>query len=140
MRTKEVQISLGSRDLDSEIKRKVEEISGENVSACYQCGKCSAGCPSAYLMDVIPSQIMRFLQIGLEESLLASNTPWICASCEICSVRCPRGIEVARIMEALRHLKLRRRLDAVEVRKVPVETLRDAPPIAIVSAFRKMTS
>ncbi len=135
-----MQIKLRSQDLDSQVKRKVEEISGENVSACYQCGKCSAGCPSAYAMDVIPSQVLRFLQIGLEDDLAASNTPWICASCEICSVRCPRGIEVARVMEALRHVKLRKRLDAVVVREVPAEILRESPPIAIVSAFRKMTS
>ncbi len=135
-----MQFTLKARDLDSAIRRKVEEISGENVYACYQCGKCSAGCPSAYAMDVIPSQIMRFLQVGLEEDLLGSNTPWICASCEICSVRCPRGIEVARIMEALRHASLRKRLDRIAIQGIPAPAIKETPPIALVSAFRKMTS
>ena len=132
-----MQFQLTGRSLDSDVLRQVEEISGENLAACYQCGKCSAGCPSAYAMDVIPSQIMRYLQVGLVDELARANTPWICASCEICSVRCPRGIEVARIMEALRHLDLRRRLDHIDITTVDIEEL---PPIAIVSAFRKMTS
>jgi len=135
-----MQFELTGASLRSDVKTRVEAISGENVSACYQCGKCSAGCPSVASMDLIPSQVMRCLQVGLEDDLARANTPWICASCEVCSVRCPRGIEVARIMEALRHRDLRQRLDRIDIPSLGREVLREVPPIGLVSAFRKMTS
>lgn len=73
---------------------------------CYQCGKCTAGCPTAYAMDLTPRQAMRAIQWGLKEELLQSSTFWVCLSCQTCSVRCPREIDIARVMEALRHLAL----------------------------------
>jgi len=122
------------------VRIKVEEVSGQDLDACYQCGKCSAGCPSAFVMDLLPHRVIRDLQLGLAEEALAAASPWVCASCEACSVRCPRGIEVARVMEALRQIALRERRDRVEIEALPAETLRVAPPIALVACFRKNTS
>jgi len=135
-----VLISISRPRLEDPTRRKVEEISGTNLDSCYQCGKCSAGCPSAFVMDLLPHRIIRDLQIGLVDEALASKTPWVCASCEVCSVRCPRGIEVARVMEALRQIALRARRDRLEPENLPGETLRKAPPIALIASFRKTTS
>ncbi len=88
----------------SELRTFVERQSGQNVLDCYQCGKCSAGCPADYAMDLGPRRIMRAIQLGLKKEVLESSTIWLCLSCETCSARCPAKIEIARIMESLRWL------------------------------------
>ena len=79
---------------------------GQNLRLCYQCGKCSAGCPVSYAMDLTPRQVMRAIQFGLTEEVLDSSTIWLCLSCQVCTARCPREIDIAKVMEALRHLAL----------------------------------
>lgn len=85
---------------------EVLEASGETIQACYQCQKCSAGCPVAYAMDVLPNQILRHIQYNHRERVLSSRTIWICSSCYACSVRCPNHIDVAKIMDCLRGLAI----------------------------------
>ncbi|MEW6032373.1 MAG: 4Fe-4S dicluster domain-containing protein [Bacillota bacterium] len=89
---------------------KVDAMSGTQVEACYQCGKCSGGCPLAFAMDYQPRQIMRLVQLGLEDEALASSTIWVCATCFTCTARCPRDIDIAGVMDALRVLATRRGL------------------------------
>ncbi len=84
----------------------VQSQTGQSITACSQCGKCSAGCPSAYAMDITPRQVMRAIQLGLKDEVLDSSAIWLCLSCETCSLRCPREIDIARVMEAMRHLSL----------------------------------
>ena len=84
----------------------VEARSGEKVSRCYQCRKCANGCPVAFAMDVKPNQVMRMVQLGLEDELLRSKTIWICASCQTCTTRCPNDIDIAHLMDSLRQLSL----------------------------------
>jgi heterodisulfide reductase subunit C len=119
---------------------KVEELSGQNLLVCYQCGKCSAGCPAVHEMDILPNQIIRFAQMGLKEELLASRAIWVCASCMTCNVRCPKGINIAEVIEALRQILLRQREDHVKVEKLSPSERGDVPPIALISSFRKFTS
>jgi heterodisulfide reductase subunit C len=119
---------------------KVQELSGQNLLACYQCGKCSAGCPAVSQMDILPNQIIRLAQLGLKDELLASRSIWICASCMTCNVRCPKGINIAEVIEALRQILLRKREDHVKVEKLTGEEKGDVPPIALISNFRKFTS
>jgi heterodisulfide reductase subunit C len=119
---------------------KVEELSNQNLLVCYQCGKCSAGCPAVHDMDILPNQIIRFAQLGLEEELLDSKAIWVCASCMTCNVRCPKGINIAEVIEALRQILLRQRKDHVEVEKLSCSQRGDVPPIALISNFRKFTS
>lgn len=119
---------------------KVEELSGQNLLVCYQCGKCSAGCPAVHEMDILPNQIIRFAQMGLKEELLGSRAIWVCASCMTCNVRCPKGINIAEVIEALRQILLRQREDHVKVEKLSPSERGDVPPIALVSNFRKFTS
>jgi heterodisulfide reductase subunit C len=92
---------------DPDFLDQIEKMSGTSVRTCYQCGKCSAGCPVAYAMDLLPSQVMRLCQLGLRDEVLSSSTFWICASCETCATRCPREIEIVSVMDALRHLASR---------------------------------
>ena len=94
-----------ARDLT--FKRQVEEESGQNLSACYQCGKCTAGCPGAELYDRQVSQIMRAVQMGLKEEALKNRSLWLCLSCSTCSSRCPNNIDVAAVMETLRNMARR---------------------------------
>ncbi len=127
------ELRLSREDLHAPVIRKAEEISGQNVFACYQCGKCSAGCLFAEHMDLLPHQILRLLQLG-DEGILAARAPWVCAACLACSVRCPKGVDVARIMEALRQLSLRQGIAPVEIKLE-----REFPQIALVGALRKVT-
>lgn len=71
----------------AEFLDQVENQSGQKVRICYQCGKCSAGCPVAYAMDLLPNQVMRLVQLGLKEEVLTCATIWLCASCETCATR-----------------------------------------------------
>ncbi len=118
--------------------QKIEALSGENVFACYQCGMCSAGCPFAEQMDMLPNQIIRGLQLQ-DWSVVESNAMWICASCLSCQVRCPKGIDLSRLMEALRQLYLRKHMDRVSIDEMTPDEIRRIPEIALVGSFRKKT-
>ena len=111
--------ALGQKTGDPDFLDEIEAKSGTNVRTCYQCGKCSAGCPVAYAMDLLPSQVMRLCQLGLKGEVLSASTMWICASCETCATRCPREIEIVSVMDALRQLAWRE--DCVQQpREVPI--------------------
>jgi heterodisulfide reductase subunit C len=119
---------------------KVVTLSEENQYSCYQCGKCSAGCPAAPFMDLLPNQVIRLLQLGKVERILETNTAFACVSCFVCSSRCPKGIDIAAIMEALRQVTLRGKTDDFDVTSVDEKRLEEAPPILMVGTFRKLSS
>lgn len=121
-------------------RRRLMAISGENPYQCMQCGTCSGSCPMNEDMDATPRRIMAVIQFGLSEALDLMNTPWVCASCHMCQVRCPRGIEIPRIMEALRQVSLRTNVDHVEPANLQPEEIVDLPQIALVAGLRKFTS
>ena len=82
----------------------VQEISGVDLSVCFQCKKCTSGCPVSKLVKTTPSEIMRRLHLKAGDEILESDILWMCVSCETCSARCPMGIDVAAVMDALRKL------------------------------------
>ncbi len=86
----------------------VQEISGADLSICFQCKKCTSGCPVSKLVKYPPSEIMRRLHLGAGDEILESDILWMCVSCETCSERCPMGIDVAAVMDALRKLARQR--------------------------------
>ena len=134
-----MRIKLSAQQLGSAFVRQVTEISGQELLACNQCGKCSAGCPVAFAMDVLPSQVLRLAQLGIEEALEA-ETIWICASCQTCLSRCPRGVDLPRVMEALRQIVLRERGDRLLPTDLPDELLAEAPQLAVIGTLHKFTS
>jgi heterodisulfide reductase subunit C len=117
--------------------QRIEELSGENVYACYQCGRCSAGCPMASEMDLLPNQIIRLVQMGMAEDVLRSKTLFLCASCFTCQSRCPKGIDLARVMEAVRHILDPKGRDAFGPDAISPELARELPQQVLVSIFRK---
>ncbi len=85
---------------------EIETISGTEVSSCFQCYRCTNGCPVAADMDIVPHGIMRCIMDGRREKALSSGAIWTCLNCITCSVRCPNGIDVARVFETLRVLSV----------------------------------
>ncbi len=118
---------------------RVEELSGENVYACYQCGRCSAGCPVAFEMDILPNQVIRLVQMGLEEEVVRSKTLFLCASCFTCQSRCPKGIDMARVMEAVRHILDPKGKDAFGPGEIPVSLANELPQQVMVALCRKFS-
>ena len=116
---------------------RIEELSGENVFACYQCGRCSAGCPMAPEMDLLPNQIIRLVQMGLLEDVLKSKTLFLCASCFTCESRCPKGIDMARVMEAVRHVLDPKGKDAFGPGEISPELAKELPQQVMVALCRK---
>jgi heterodisulfide reductase subunit C len=134
-----VKIDLNKK-IRNDFVEKIEELSDQSLASCYQCGRCSGGCPSSPFMDLLPNQVIRLAQLGRKEEVLDCNTIWLCASCFTCVIRCPKGVDLAKIMEGLRLMVLRQNVDHVEPNKIPVEERAALPQIALVSNFRKMTA
>ena len=125
-------------DRNTEFYEKIVELSGEQVALCDQCGTCSGGCPFVEEMDINPSQIMRLVMLG-QKSVMDSKTMWICASCFTCTVRCPRELDVSKVSEALRQVKLRTAIDEISIADISKEEAKKLPTIAVVGNFRKFT-
>jgi heterodisulfide reductase subunit C len=117
----------------------LEEISGTSIYACYDCGKCSSGCPFVYKMDHTVNQIINYIKMGQKEKVLSSNAPWICSSCLTCSVRCPREVDIAAVMEAVREFIIRNEPERMKQIKLTDEMKEKLPNIALVGSFRKQS-
>jgi len=91
-----------TQTIDPTLARRVNRGSGENAYKCYQCKRCSTGCPVAEFGDLHPAQIMRAVQIGAVDAAVDSRFIWLCTGCEACTTRCPQSIDIAAIMDELR--------------------------------------
>ena len=100
-------VSLPSASAEQKkLIRQIETEAGTSINLCYQCGKCTAGCPAAFAMDYGPRQIIRLLQLNYIGEAMEAESIWICASCETCSTRCPRGVDIASLMDTMRRRAL----------------------------------
>ncbi|MFZ5595652.1 MAG: 4Fe-4S dicluster domain-containing protein [Bacillota bacterium] len=113
-----MEISLNDRSFAEEVKAK----SGQPIDLCYQCQKCASGCTMTRFTDYTPNQILRMVQMGMKEKVLECSMIWICSSCEICGARCPNGIKMSEVMDALKEIAIR---DNVAVREKNIKTFND---------------
>jgi heterodisulfide reductase subunit C len=97
--------------------------SGENLSLCYQCLKCTAGCPTAPYMDIRPNNIIRMIQMDKREEVLGSSAIWLCVSCETCGTRCPNEIDIGVLMDALREMAIE---EGIQAREKNIHLLHEA--------------
>lgn len=115
----------------------LRRLANTPVQNCIQCGRCSASCPVAFKMDLLPHRVMWELGQGNIETLLQAKAPWTCVSCFACENRCPRSLSPAAVMEALRLTAIRQnganRYDAAELEHFDPEL----PQQALVAVFRK---
>lgn len=132
-------IAINDHTLSLQSIEKLQELSGESVKVCMQCATCTGMCPMSQEMDYSPRKVMHMAQFGLVAKLTTINTFWKCASCHACSVKCPRGIDIARVMEALRQQVLRTSVNYIEPSDMPKQQLAEVPQIALVAGFRKFT-
>lgn len=131
-----MRVILKPEDLHGAFVQEIEAISQQHLLDCNQCGRCSAGCPLVDEMDLLPSVVIRLAQLGSED-VLSSKTPWICAACLMCQTRCPKGVDIPRLMEAVRQVSLRRGDPPLMTGQIDPELLASAPQMAIVGALRK---
>ena len=121
-----------------ELAAQLLRLSGTDVGRCIQCGRCSATCPMGDKMDLLPSRMVWELINGNGEEMLAARSPWVCLSCMACSERCPRGVDPARLMEAVRQGAVRPRGEThLSPDDVPALLQEDMPQQALAAAFRK---
>ena len=99
---------------DNKFLADIEKQSGQPISSCNQCGKCTAGCPIAEFTDIMPHQAMRALQWGLKDELLNSHFIWLCVNCMVCAERCPREISVSEVADALRREAIKKGVKPAE--------------------------
>jgi len=93
---------------------EAEKRSGEKLSLCYQCLKCTAGCPTAPYMDIRPNSLIRMIQMGMKKEVLESGAIWFCVYCQTCGTRCPNEIHIGILMDALREMAMEEGVHAKE--------------------------
>jgi len=92
---------------DPTFRNTVRERSGENIHGCFYCQKCTIGCPTAYVMDYKPAQLLRLIQLGQKDKVLGCSAIWMCVGCDTCGTRCPNHIRLAPVMDALRQMAMK---------------------------------
>jgi heterodisulfide reductase subunit C len=113
-----VETAVSPDERNEKFLAKLEER-GVAVQACFQCGRCSSGCPVAEFFDLSVMEVVRLAAYGQEQRLLDCHTIWLCAACETCATRCPNEIEIAGLMDVLREIALRRGITPAEP-KIPL--------------------
>ncbi len=122
------------------LREEILRISGCNPAKCMACGKCSATCPAYDEMEFHPHQFVGMIKNGVIEPLLQSESVYKCLTCFACVDRCPRGVEPAKLIEAVRLMAVRPQGENhLKADQIPEKLDEDMPQQAIVSAFRKYT-
>ncbi len=95
-------MSKHTADSQQSLSALIAQMSGENVFKCYQCKRCTNGCPFVEYFDLPVHEVIRRLQFGQDDACLTSKTTWLCASCQTCGTRCPQGIDIPRILDIVK--------------------------------------
>ena len=120
------------------LQEEIIRTSGVNPKKCMRCGKCSATCPAYDEMEYHPHQFVYMVESGNIEPLLESDSLYRCLTCFACVDRCPRGVEPAKLVEAVRNAYIRQQeKNHMTADDVPAKLDDDIPQQAIVSALRK---
>ncbi len=98
--------------VDSSFADEIKKHCGENVFLCYQCRKCASGCPNRMFMDSTPTELMRYVQLGMVDEAMKKNTAWLCVSCQTCTARCPQDIDIAKVVDAIKIIADERKIKA----------------------------
>ena len=102
-------MNLASMEMSGDFANQVEAESHANLMACLQCKKCTSGCPVAAVADIKPHEMVRRVQFGQRDEVLASTMLWACTSCQTCATRCPQKVSVAALNDGLRRMSVRSR-------------------------------
>jgi len=132
-------IRVSVKTIRGPLARKVREISGEDPNLCFQCGLCAGSCPMTGEMEIYTRRVMHMLQLGLADAVVSRKMAYLCASCHTCQVRCPRGLDIPKIVEALRLLALRAGENHLAPESIPKQRVRELPQAALVAGLRKLT-
>ena len=125
---------------DKYLREEIIRMSGVNTAKCMKCGKCSATCPAYDEMEYHPHQFVAMVESGDIAPLLKSESLYKCLSCFACIDRCPRGVEPAKVVEAVRLTAVRQQgANRMTANDVPAMIEEDTPQQLLVSAFRKYT-
>ena len=125
---------------EREFKEQVLRMSGVDPLKCMRCGKCSGTCPNYDEMEYHPHQFVYMVEKGEIEKLMNSPSIFKCLSCFACIVRCPRDVQPAKLVEAIRLLVIRQQgQNHLKANEIPALLDEDMPQQALVTAFRKYT-
>ncbi|MGD8991580.1 MAG: 4Fe-4S dicluster domain-containing protein [Desulfobacterales bacterium] len=89
---------------DYHLLREIETAGPYQTSACFQCRKCTNGCPVTFAMDLFPDEVIRLVILGHRKTVLRCDTIWVCAACETCTTRCPNNVKIAELMDCLKEM------------------------------------
>jgi heterodisulfide reductase subunit C len=97
---------------DHEFSEQIETQGPFHTAACFQCRKCTNGCPVTFAMDLYPDEVIRLVILGQRDAVLACQTIWVCAACETCTTRCPNDVRIAELMDCLKEMAVQEQVPA----------------------------
>ena len=97
-------MSQKTLDPDYRLLEQIEAQGPFQAGACFQCRKCTNGCPVTFAMDLYPDEVIRLVILGQRETVLGCRTIWVCAACETCTTRCPNDVKIAELMDCLKEM------------------------------------
>ena len=91
---------------DYSLLEEIETVGPFQTGACFQCRKCTNGCPVTFAMDLYPDEVIRMAILGQRKTVLGCRTIWVCSACETCTTRCPNEVKIAEIMDCLKEMAI----------------------------------
>ncbi len=101
---------------DYKFAKELEAFGPFTAQACFQCRKCTNGCPVTFAMDLYPDEVIRMVILGQRETVLSCNTIWVCAACETCTTRCPNEVKITELMDCLKEMAIQEEIPCPQPR------------------------